>query len=195
MSLGDSNLSPASRATLPTLTEIIFRPHYAYYYAFTATIRDGYSGRGVSLAQVARLIANIGHMGKIDDFTIKPIKEYSYLLSSFSRHISSSITMEASRDYVDAIRTWPPDSKDINTRPFISRWSEPSSGDDNKCELSYSDPEVDGDINGYLSEDELGNPSTRMNILWNPIDEQRLLAYKKESKSWKWIFRQFSGRT
>ncbi|PVH70199.1 hypothetical protein DL98DRAFT_598027 [Cadophora sp. DSE1049] len=28
-----------------------------------------------------------------------------------------------------------------------------------------------------------------------PIDEQRLLAYKKERKSWKWIFRQFPGRT
>jgi hypothetical protein len=34
-----------------------------------------------------------------------------------------------------------------------------------------------------------------MNIPWDPVDEQRLLAYKKEGKSWKWIFRQFSGKS
>ena len=28
-------------------------------------------------------------MGQIDDFTIKPIKQYSFLLTSFSRHTSS----------------------------------------------------------------------------------------------------------
>jgi hypothetical protein len=87
MSLNDSYLGPSSRAT-PTLTEITFRPHSAHYSSFTATIQDGCDGRRVSLAQLARLIANTGHVGKIDDFTIKPIKQYSYLLSSFSRHIS-----------------------------------------------------------------------------------------------------------
>ncbi|KAH6700566.1 hypothetical protein BKA61DRAFT_582534 [Leptodontidium sp. MPI-SDFR-AT-0119] len=40
-----------------------------------------------------------------------------------------------------------------------------------------------------------GRSGTRMNVPWDPIDEQRLLAYKKEGKSWKWIFRQFQGRT
>lgn len=35
----------------------------------------------------------------------------------------------------------------------------------------------------------------RINVLWNSIDEQRLLAYKKEGKLWKWIFRQFPSRT
>jgi hypothetical protein len=38
-----------------------------------------------------------------------------------------------------------------------------------------------------------------MNIPWEPVDEQRLLAYKKEDKSWGWIFgkfpRQDSGRS
>jgi len=37
--------------------------------------------------------------------------------------------------------------------------------------------------------------STRMNIPWEPVDEQRLLAYKKEDKSWEWIFKKFPGRT
>ncbi|KAG9227972.1 hypothetical protein BJ875DRAFT_490478 [Amylocarpus encephaloides] len=76
---------------------------------------------------------------------------------------------------------------------------EPSSGDDDESGLSHSDPELgsdgDGDGDGCSSEDELGRSGTRMNVPWDPIDEQRLLAYKKEGKSWKWIFRQFQGRT
>merc|ERR1711964_757249 len=163
-------------------TEITFRPHSAHCYSFTATIWDGCDGRGVSLAQLARLIASTGHVGKINDFTIKSMKQDSYLLSGFSRHGSSSITAEAGRDYVDATRTRPQDGKAVDTGAFTSRGSELSSGDDDesgKCS----------------SEDELFCPGTRINVPWDPIDEQRLLAYKKERKSWKWIFRQFPGRT
>ncbi|KUJ10218.1 uncharacterized protein LY89DRAFT_739958 [Mollisia scopiformis] len=197
MSLSNSNLSPSSRATPPTLTEITFRPHSAYCYSFTATIRDGCNGRGVSLAQLARLIASTGHIGKINDFTIKPIEQHSYLLSGFSRHTSSSITAEAGRDHVDATRTRPQDSKVVDAGAFISRGSEPSSSDDDESGLSDSDPELgsDCDSDGCSSEDELGRSGSRMNVPWDPIDEQRLLAYKKEGKSWKWIFRQFPGRT
>merc|ERR1711977_561294 len=167
MPLNDSSLGRSSRATPPTLTEITFRPHSAYCYSFTAVVRDGCDGRGVSLAQVVQLIASTGHVGKIDDFTIKPMEQHSYLLSGFSRYTSSSITAEAGRDHVD------------------------ESG------LSDSDPELgsDGDSDGCSSEEELGRSGTRMNVPWDPIDEQRLLAYKKEGKSWKWIFCQFPGRT
>jgi len=84
MPLNDSSLSRLSRATPPPLTEITFRPHSAHCYSFTAVVRDGRDGRGVSLAQVVRLIASTGHVGKIDDFTIKPMEQYSYLLSGFS---------------------------------------------------------------------------------------------------------------
>ncbi|KAH9213504.1 hypothetical protein DL95DRAFT_506310 [Leptodontidium sp. 2 PMI_412] len=76
----------------------------------------------------------------------------------------------------------PQDGKAVDAGAFTSRGSEPSSGDD-------------GDGDGCSSEDELGRSGTRMNVPWDPIDEQRLLAYKKEGKSWKWIFRQFQGRT
>jgi hypothetical protein len=146
---------------------------------------------------LARLIASTGHVGKIDDFTIKPIEQHSYLLSGFSRHTSSSITAEAGRDHVDATRTRPQDGKAVGAGAFKSRRSEPSSSDDDESGLSDSDPELgsDGDGDGCSSEDELGRSGTRMNVTWDPIDEQRLLAYKKEGKSWKWIFRQFPGRT
>lgn len=197
MSLGDSNLSPSSRATPPTLTEITFRPHSAHCYSFTVTIWDGCDGRGVSLAQLARLIACTSHVGKIDDFTIKPIEQHLYLLSGFSQYTSLSITAEAGRDHLDVTRTRPQDGRAVDTRAFTSRGSEPSSSDDDESGLGDSDPELgsDGDGDGYSSEDELAGPGTRMNVPWDPIRELRLLTYKKEGKSWKWIFRQFPGRT
>jgi hypothetical protein len=197
MSPSDSNLSSSFKATPPILTEITFRPHSAYCYSFTAMIRDGCDGRGVSLAQLARLIANTGHVGKIDDFTIKPIEQHSYLLSGFSRHTSSLMTAEAGRDHANATRTQTQDDKAVDTGAFTLRRGVPASSDDDESGLSDSDPELgsDGDGDGYSSEDELGLSGTRMNVPWDPIDEQRLLAYKKEGKSWKWIFRQFPGRT
>jgi hypothetical protein len=185
MSLGDSDLSPSLRATLPTLTKITFRPHSTHYYSFIAMIQDGCDGRGVSLAQLARLIASTGHVGKIDDFTIKPIEQHSYLLSGLNRHTSSLIPAEAGHDHVDVTRARPQDGKAVNAR------------DNDESGLSDSDPELgsDGDGDGCSSEDELVRLGMRMNVPWDPIDEQRLLAYKKEGKTWKWIFRQFPGRT
>ena len=201
MSLDDSYLGPSSRAT-PTLTEITFRPHSAHYSSLTATIRDGCDGRGVSLAQLARLIANTGHVGKIDDFTIKPIEQHSYLLSGFSRHVSSrpsfggttlSTTAEADRDHVDATPTRPKEGRAVDTGALASRGSEPSSGDDDGG-LSDSDPDLSSDDDGCSSEGGLGRLGTRMNIPWGALDEQRLLAWK-EGKPWKWIFKKFPGRT
>jgi len=173
ISLGDFNLSSLSKATLPTLTEITFRPHSAHYYSFTATIWNSYDGREVSLVQLARLIASTGHVRKIDDFTIKPIEQHSYLLNGFNRHISLSITAEAGRDHVDTTRTRSQNSKAVNVRAFISRGSELSSSDDDKSRLSDSNPEFgnDGNGDGYSSENELSRSGTRMNVLWDPIDE------------------------
>lgn len=105
MPLNDSSFGRLSRATPPTLTEITFRPHSAHYYSFTAVVRDGCDGRGVSLAQVVQLIASTGHAGKIDDFTIKSMEQHVYLLSSFSQYTSSLITAGVGRDHGDATHT------------------------------------------------------------------------------------------
>ena len=59
----------------------------------------------------------------------------------------------------------------------------------------------DGDLNtssdgdGYSSEDNLGRSNDRKYSEWSPLDKQRLSAYKKEGKSWEWIFSKFPGRT
>jgi hypothetical protein len=142
-------------------------------------------------------------VGTIDDFTIKPIKQHLYLLSGFSRHVSSrpsfssttlSTTTEADRDHVDATRTRPKEGRAVDTGALTSRGSEPSSGDDDGG-LSDSDPDLSSDDDGCSSEGGLGRSSTRMNIPWGVLDEQRLLAWKKEGKPWKWIFKKFPGRT
>jgi hypothetical protein len=97
----------------------MFRPHSLYCCSFAAFIRDGCGGRGDSFSQFAGLIESIGHKGKIDDFTIKPIGHHFFLLAGFSRYTSSkssfggaalSTAAEVSRNYFDSTRTRPMDS-------------------------------------------------------------------------------------
>jgi len=204
MPLNDSSLGRSSRATPPTLTEITFRPYSAHCYSFTAVVRDGCDGRRVSLAHVAQLIASTGHVGKIDDFTIKPMEQHSYLLSGFSWHASSrlsssgttlSTTAEAGRDHVDATRTGPQHGRAVDVRALASRRCEPSSSNDDGG-LSDSDPDISSDDDGCSSEAaKQGGLSVRMNIPWDPVDEQRLVAWKKEGKPWNWILKKLPGRT
>jgi len=182
--LDDSSPDRSSRAILPTLTEITFLPHSTYCCSFTAMIRAGHDGRGVSFGQLARLIPSTGHVGTIDDFTIKPVEQHSYLLSGFSRHISSpesfdiialSTTARAGHDYVDATRSLPQKGRAGGPGAFASRGRELSSSDDDGS-LTDSNPDLGSEDDGCSSEDELSRLSTRMNASWGALDEQRLLA-------------------
>ncbi|KAH8787553.1 hypothetical protein F5882DRAFT_110926 [Hyaloscypha sp. PMI_1271] len=203
MPLDDSSPGRSSGATPPTLTEITFRPHSAHCYSFTAVVRDGCDGRGVSLTQVVRLIASTGHVGKIDDFTIKPKEQQSYLLTGFSRHASSrpssggttvSTAAEAGRDHVDATRTRRQEGRPVDARTLTSRGSKPSISD-NDGGLTDSDSESSSGDDGCSSEGEQGRSSMSKHSRWSDLDEQRLLAWKKEGKSWDWIFKKFKDRT
>ena len=40
-----------------------------------------------------------------------------------------------------------------------------------------------------------GRATARKNRRWEPLEEQRLLAWRREKKPWKWIFDQFPDRT
>ena len=71
------------------LTEITFRPHSLHECSFTAVIRADHGGLEFSFSQVAKLIENIGYVGKIDDFTIEPLMQNSFLLVGFSRTIGT----------------------------------------------------------------------------------------------------------
>jgi len=203
MSPDCGNPSRSSEDVLPTLIEVTFRPHSPHYCSFTAVIQDGCDERGVSFSQLARLIASIGHVGKIDDFAIKPIEQRSFLLTGFSRHTSSrlssnstimSTTAEAGRNHVNGTRTRFQHGRIIDAGALASQRSEPSSSDDDGG-LSDSDPESSSDEDGCSSEPDRDRLSAGKQSRWSGLDEQRLLAYKKEGKSWEWIFGKFPGRT
>jgi hypothetical protein len=160
--------NPSSRDVLPTLIEVIFRPHSLYCCSFTAVIRDGCDRRGVSFGQLAQLIESISHVGKIDDFTIKPIEHHSFLFIGFSRHSSSqpsfsgatlSTAVEAGRNHVDATCTQPQNGRAVDARALASRRSKPPSSDDDGG-LSDSNPKSRNDDDGCLSEAEQGHSST-----------------------------------
>jgi hypothetical protein len=85
------NLGRPSRDVLPVLVEVTFRPHSPHYCSFTAVVWDNCDEPGVSFSQLTRLVENTGHIGKIDDFLIKPLEQHSFLLTSFSCYIASRL--------------------------------------------------------------------------------------------------------
>jgi hypothetical protein len=60
---------------------------------------------------------------------------------------------------------------------------------------SDSNLDISSDNDGGSSEEEQKCPSTRTHSPWSELDEQRLLVYKKENKSWPWLFCKFPDRT
>jgi len=187
---------------LPTLTEVTFRPHSTHCYSFTAVVMEGCDGHGVSFSQLAQLIESIGHVGKIDDFTIKPLREHLFLLTGFSQHTSSRLsssgttmsTAAVAGIYRDATHIRSQQSKAVDSEALTSQGNKQSSSN-NDDGLSDSDPDPSSNDDGCSSEDEHGRSRTSKRSQWSDLDEQRLLAYKKEGKSWDWIFRKFPGRT
>ncbi|CAG8982703.1 hypothetical protein HYALB_00000984 [Hymenoscyphus albidus] len=184
-----------SKDTLPTLTEITFRPQSSYCFSFTAIVQEGHNGQGVSFNQLAQLIKNTGYIGKIDDFTIKPLQD-SFLLTGFSRHtpprlMPNGTTVLTPRNVI-RIHDDETRSKFWYDKVVASGEVESSSSDEND---SLSDNNHDSNSKAADRYSIGDRSSMRKNIRWVPLDDQRLLAYMQEEKSWPWIFRKFSKRT
>jgi len=63
---------------------------------------------------------------------------------------------------------------------------------DGGCDGSSDDGNYEEDYDDH----EYGDFTTnRRNRRWEPFEEQRLLAWRKEMKPWKWIFEQFPNRS
>lgn len=204
MSPNCCNLDRLFRAALLTLIEVTFHLHSSHCCFFTAVIQNGCAEQEVSFSQVVWLIASIGHVGKIADFTIKLIEQHSFLLTGFSRHTSSrpsfndtALSTAAKTGCIHSNVTCTRSQKDraVHVNALVLQRSEPLSSDDNSG-LSDSDPDLSSDDDRCLSEaKKQGRSSKSKYSSWEPVDEQRLLAYKKEGKSWDWIFDKFKGRT
>ncbi len=102
-------------------------------------------------------------------------------------------TAEVGHIHRNTTRTRPQDGRAADAGALASG-SEPSSSDDDGG-LSDSDLESSSDDDECSSGDEQGCSSTSKHSRWDDIDKQRLLAYKKEDKSWGWIFGGFPGGT
>ncbi|KAL5347675.1 hypothetical protein ACLOAV_007084 [Pseudogymnoascus australis] len=74
-----------------------------------------------------------------------------------------------------------------------SQWSASSRSDVDG--FGDGDPNTCSDGDAYSSEDNVGRSDNRKYSEWSALDKQRLSAYKKEGKSWEWIFGKFPGRT
>ena len=94
----------------------------------------------------------------IDDFTIKPIEQHSFLVTGFSRHtlsqtsFSRATTAEAGRNHTDTTRTRLQNNTAVDARALAPRRSELSISDEDSG-LSDSDPEPSSDDAVCLSED------------------------------------------
>jgi hypothetical protein len=55
--------------------------------------------------------------------------------------------------------------------------------------------DADDDSGTGDSDDENSPRRTRRNRKWSQLDRERLRTYVKEGMEWKWIFKQFPGRT
>ena len=94
-----------------------------------------------------------------------------------------STAAEAGRD-VDATRIRPQEGRAVDAGTLAPRRSKPSISDDDGG-LSDSDSESSSDDDRCSSENEQGRSSTSKHSPWSKLDEQRLLAYKKEGKPWE----------
>lgn len=81
----------------------------------------------------------------------------------------------------------------VDAGPLASR-SEPSSSNDDGG-LRDGDSESSSHDDECSREGEQGRSSASKHSRWSDLDEQHLLAYKKEDKSREWIFRKFPGGT
>lgn len=129
-------------------------------------------------------------MGKLGDFTIKPLEQESLLLSGVCHSAFQSLPSptptlpwhaKAHTPSKDVARTQLVHGRPV--RAVAERSNTAGDSDDNS--LGDSDSDASSDNDGCRSEDEQDGPSPRKNVPWG----------EEEGKPWKWIFKKFPGRT
>lgn len=178
----------SSRHAQHKLTDISLHLVSSNMAFLAATIQDGGSVPAISCSQMATLTKNaLGHAGKIDGITAKQLAPGSWLLTGFLYSDCDASRLSAGGsgicDNVQSDTCRPP--LNGNTAEAEAVGSEDDEG---------SSDGGDGSSNCDLGEDDECT-STRKRVPCSELEEQRLLAYKKENKPWDWIFGQFPNRT
>jgi len=190
---------PRQQHTRHKLTDITLRP-VSSGVSFFAAIIQADCNMSPSCSEPVMLVESaLGYAGKIDDITIKPLGPDSWLVTGFlhSLHDMSQFSTSHIRPsgiYSGGARgsTRSLHSKAASVVAVGSQEGPRSNEEDDDssdCNLGYGD----GD-NRYTG-NKHKRPSARLHAKWSKLEEQRLLAYKKEDKPWEWIFCKFPNRT
>ncbi|KAF1809597.1 hypothetical protein P152DRAFT_153760 [Eremomyces bilateralis CBS 781.70] len=182
----DSDESAPFAMTRHNVTDISLRPTPGDTF-LAATIKFDRNIEAISCSTLLTLIENIlGHAAKVQDVTLKPLLEGQWLLTGFLR--SPCIIGGATTWY----ETMPNRRKGVASGTAIPVAQFPDSEDDGSIsgsDSSVSDYRIDDEK--YIDQGVYG----RKNRRWEPLEDERLWAYRVEGKSWEWISKQFPGRT
>ena len=164
---------------------------------FTAVVRDGCDGNGVSLAQLAQLKKGIGYVGEPNIFTIKLLSQESLLLNGVCHHPASQLLPCCPPTLPRYASAHTPSSNAARARlvrgrpvrAVAERRSPAGISDDDSLSNSDNDSlgnsDASSDTGGCRSEDEQDGTSPRKNFPWSELEEQCLWVWKEEGKSWK----------
>ena len=205
----DSNDDGISHAN--KVSEITLRPISTGVVFLVATIQTASGMLKLSCSEPAELIERVlGYAGKVEDITLKPLASAAlWQVTGFLhlRHICSDVPRPTPADDTYSFdlrkRARALCSSVVVDAGVANDFQAEGDGvlndghrhfHEGGCGDSGSDDEDDGG-DGYYDDRHEGTAAGRSNRRWDPLEEQRLLAWRREKMSWKWIFEQFPNRS
>jgi len=181
--------------------EIILRPASAGALFLVATIRTTDDTLQLACLEPAELLeSTLGHMGKVDSITVKPSTPGSWHVIGVLRPLHPrEAYIDNSRSTVGrgAIRA-PSTLRDRARALYTADTINASTDDAIHCNR-YNGIGSEGSEGNEGGDDHYDDENyelpVRASRRWDPLEEKRLQAWRKENRPWDWIFDQFPDRT
>ena len=151
-------------------------------------------------SQLLPSLKSIIEYGRISDISVSQLSPAAlWLLTSFIKFgDSSALTTRQKKNVTDGVSYTNSEKRTRATR-FRNTHAKPTDtadSDGNSDDSHYSIDELDDDDDDNDGQDgDLDAEKGWGHRRWEPLEEQRLLAWNKEGKPWKWIFKQLPSRT
>lgn len=172
-----------SNQTPQKLAHIMLRPVSTSVSFLATIIQDDRNVPTFSYSQSLTLIeSELGNAGHIDSVTIIPLTLNSWLLTGFLRTLHGKSGLAVSRTAMKANGTC--NDSESDTRTLRSKAAKIGAIHSMEDERSSEDDDDSSDNDVDLSYSR-----------WSLLDDDRLLAYKREGRPWNWIFCRFPRRT
>ena len=188
--------------------EIILRPASAGVLFLVATIRTTGDPLQLACLEPAELLeSTLGYMGKVDSITVKPSAPAGswHVIGLLHPLHPRKAYVDSSRSTVERGAMRAPGTLRDRARALCSDMvdtAEASTANAIHCNRYNGIGSDDGGSDDGGSEggddhydDDSYELPVRANRRWTPLDEKRLVAWRKENKSWEWIFDQFPDRS